>query len=811
VRAERRARRLTVGLAVAVLAVVVSLTVGGMWLQRQQAEESRQAEALRREVGAVIEQAIHFRQGAHFKESRELLEQARQRLGADGPADLRAQVDQALADTALARRLDAARLRALTETAGGDLDFAGAQKEYAAALKEAGLGQEGEDAGVVAARVQASGVRAEVVAALDHWAGIAGDGPRRTWLLAVARAADPDPERDRLRQPALWRAGAASARLAADARVAELSPQVVGALGRALFLSGGDPIPLLRKAQARHPNDVWLNTELAGTLHEAKQWDEAIVYYRVALALRPGAAIQTSLGLALYDKGKLDEAIEHCEEVIRINPTYGPAHLNLGMALCAKDRLDEGIRHFNKALRLGPDYAKAHYNLGIALQTKGRLDQAVDHCKEAIRLAPRSAMAHFSLGNVLQAQRRFGEAIAQYEQALHINHRYAAAHTNLGAALYAQGKVKEAVSHFEQAIRLDQKEAMAHVNLGKAFADRGQLDAAIGHYEEALHHEPQNALVHYNLGLALKAKGRLDDAIGHYNEALRIKPGDAAAHTNLGNALKAKGFLGEAISQYDAALSIDRNNVLARFNLAITLHDKGTPDKAVHHFEEILRIDPSFVMAHAGRGQALLALGRLAEARDAMRRCLAMLPPRHPGGPVVMEQLHRCERLLVLEGRLPAILSGKDKPAGAAGALDFGIVCLVTQRHADAVRLYADAFADPTLAEHKEAAHRFRAACCAALAAAALKPNDKEQPRLRRQALGWLRADLALWEKQTEIRNAMDCAKAHRFFWIWQNHPGLASVRDREGLVMLPDQERKDWQAFWADVEALRMRVRESK
>src|SRR5262249_23665786 len=73
VRAERRARRLTVGLAVAVLAVMVSLTVGALWLQRQQEEAARQAEALRRDVSALLTQATHLRQGAHFKESRELL------------------------------------------------------------------------------------------------------------------------------------------------------------------------------------------------------------------------------------------------------------------------------------------------------------------------------------------------------------------------------------------------------------------------------------------------------------------------------------------------------------------------------------------------------------------------------------------------------------------------------------------------------------------------------------------------------------------------------------------------------------------
>ena len=55
------------------------------------------------------------------------------------------------------------------------------------------------------AAVRASAVRAEIVAALDDWASLTPDLRRREWLLAVARGADPDAVRDRLRQPELWR------------------------------------------------------------------------------------------------------------------------------------------------------------------------------------------------------------------------------------------------------------------------------------------------------------------------------------------------------------------------------------------------------------------------------------------------------------------------------------------------------------------------------------------------------------------------------------------------------------------------------
>ncbi len=430
-RAERRARRLTVGLAVAVLAVMSSLTVGGLWLQRQQAEEARQSEALRRDVGAELAQAKRFRQSAHFKESRELLEQAQRRLGTDGPADLREQVDQALADTALAKRLDAARQLALTRLEGGKsakdvagqgvltrlagpkLDTARAEKEYAAAFQEAGLGQEGEDAEEVAARVRASPVRAELVAALDAWAGIAGDGPRRTWLLAVARAADPDTERDHLRQPELWRDGAALAKLAKKSRVAALSPQLAAALGGQVGRKNiEDEAPLLREALAHYPRDFWLNLHMAFALHQTKQLEEAIGYYRVALALRPEASVHYSLGVALKEKGRVDEAIGHYKQAVHIDPDNSYAHTNLGNALSDKGRLDEAIRHFEQAVRIHPNDPHKNRNLAGALYKKGRVDEAIRHYETALKGIPEDVQARNNLGVALYDKGRFDKAIA---------------------------------------------------------------------------------------------------------------------------------------------------------------------------------------------------------------------------------------------------------------------------------------------------------------------------------------------------------------------------------------------------------------
>ena len=66
------------------------------------------------------------------------------------------------------------------------------------------------------------------------------------------------------------------------------------------------------------------------------------------------------------------------------------SHVNLGVVLFQKGRVDEAITHFQKALQLEihPDHAGVHYNLGIALLQKGRVDEAIVHLQKAHEIRP---------------------------------------------------------------------------------------------------------------------------------------------------------------------------------------------------------------------------------------------------------------------------------------------------------------------------------------------------------------------------------------------------------------------------------------
>ncbi len=405
---ERKRRRLAVALAAAVLGLVLVGGAGGWWFALERAQT-------RQGVEALVGQARELQQRFHWAEARAVLTQAARRLGTGGLSELGDQVRQAQTDLEWAARLDEIGLKRATSI-DGMFDNAGAEAGYAQVFQEAGF-QVAKEPSVVAARVKASGIREAWVAALDDWAIVTRGTALQEPLLRVAREADPDEWRDRLRAPEVWRVRAKLERLAEEARVAEVSPQLLHVLADRLDVLGGDAVPLLRAAQQRYPTDFWLNF-LLGTylrrqvtkgVEEEVGAEEAVGFLRAALVVRPESfAVHINLGIALKAKGRVNDAIAHYERALQINPNAAQAHNNFGAALNAKGRVDDAIARYERALQIDPNYALAHTNLGAALYHTGRVDDAIAHFERALQIDPNAALAHYNLGIALQRGHQLG-------------------------------------------------------------------------------------------------------------------------------------------------------------------------------------------------------------------------------------------------------------------------------------------------------------------------------------------------------------------------------------------------------------------
>jgi tetratricopeptide (TPR) repeat protein len=254
------------------------------------------------------------------------------------------------------------------------------------------------------------------------------------------------------------------------------------------------------------------------------------------------AITETNLAVALQAEGRLDEAIDHYQRAIALQPGYAPAYNNLGAALHAKGRHDDAIATYQQALRLRPDFPLAHYNLANALNDAGRPREAAEHFRIALQTISGSADVHNNLGIALMGEGKAADAIAEFRIAVQLEPESAASRRNLADALASARRYDEAINEFGRAARLDPT-GSAHYDLGSLFLELDRTEEAIAAFRAALRLAPRSVEAHNNLGIALGIQGRLDEAIEHFQQALAIKPDFEDARRNLAVALgqKTKG------------------------------------------------------------------------------------------------------------------------------------------------------------------------------------------------------------------------------------------------------------------------------
>jgi Flp pilus assembly protein TadD len=273
---------------------------------------------------------------------------------------------------------------------------------------------------------------------------------------------------------------------------------------------------------------------ISATIIRNSEYQDEVRLWTVTIAERPeNSMAQNNLGLALFRRGRVDEAFAHYREAIRSNPTNLEARYNLALASMHVGRFDDALREYEEILRLKPDFAAGHNNYGAALLKTGRTDNAAAEFRRALQLDPNLAIAHLNLGEILLQSDRVAEATTELETAARLDPTSAEARFNLGNALAAQDRFRDAIAHYELAIQLQPRNAEFHVNAGNALLQLDQVDAAAKEYKTALQFDPASADAHNNLGLILLHTHKISDAITHFEKALQSRPAFPAAQQNL--------------------------------------------------------------------------------------------------------------------------------------------------------------------------------------------------------------------------------------------------------------------------------------
>jgi tetratricopeptide (TPR) repeat protein len=284
------------------------------------------------------------------------------------------------------------------------------------------------------------------------------------------------------------------------------------------------------------------------------------------------------------------------------------------------------------------------------------------------------------------------------------------------------------------------------------------------------------------------------------------------AHVGLGVALAEQEKLPEAVAVLRKAIRLDPASSDAYHSLGVTLYRQGKFPEAAAAYQKAAHLKKDDPEAYDDLGEALYAQGKFREALASYRRG-HQLGLGKPGSPSARRAatIREVERVIEVDRGLPAFLAGKRAPAGPDEQIALAQLCQHKTRrlYAASARFYGAAFAARgALADDLDARHRYAAAYSAALAGCGNgedrpRPDGKERARLRRQALDWLRADLAVHRKHLDSGKSTDRTEVQAEMRHWRRDPNLATVREPAALERLPEAERRQWQKLWADVTAL--------
>jgi tetratricopeptide (TPR) repeat protein len=336
--------------------------------------------------------------------------------------------------------------------------------------------------------------------------------------------------------------------------------------------------------------------------------------------------VHNNLGVALQFQGKTDEAAEHYQRTIDLNPENIDALNNMGVLMQGLGRWRDAADYFRRTISLDSNHPDAHANLGAALMSMGDFEEAISVSRRALKINPRKEVALNTLGNAQKNLGLFDEAIENYEKALELNPGNIDALGNLGAIFLSKGNLDSALASFRRVLDLNPRNANAENNLGVVFYEQGDMEAALAAFGRSLEIEPNHTDAHSNRGNALKACGRGEEAEAAYRRAVEIDPGLLDAHANLGVLLQERGSLDEALAAYRRALDINPNHVDALTNISVALKGRGETAAAAESIRRVLEINPRNANAENILGGIFFEQGELDSALAAYDRALAIEP-----------------------------------------------------------------------------------------------------------------------------------------------------------------------------------------
>lgn len=211
----------------------------------------------------------------------------------------------------------------------------------------------------------------------------------------------------------------------------------------------------------------------------------------------------------------------------------------------------------------------------------------------------------------------------------------------LARALLEAHYLDEGIKLLEQIAEQEPDNPVYLLDLGNGYGLASRLPEAEAVYRRLLDKVPDHPIALHNLGNLAFRRDQIERSIELYQRAIAIKPDYLLARSHLGDALQRANRFREAYRAYESTMQLQPTTPgeldawdNAWYQLAALDLKMGATKRAARYLEEFLRENPEHAKANWAYGQALLRLGRPAEAQRAFQRHMEIQARTEPTGPV---------------------------------------------------------------------------------------------------------------------------------------------------------------------------------
>ena len=207
-----------------------------------------------------------------------------------------------------------------------------------------------------------------------------------------------------------------------------------------------------------------------------RTYEPAIDVFQQATKRYPNSPRLTiGLGMALYSRGKYDEAIRALLKAADLNPSDSRCYFFLSRAYdSSPNQADDVIQRFRRYSELQPGNALAQYYYAMSLWKGKRVEdtsldlQTVESLlQKSIALDPTLPQVHVQLGDLYADEHEYEKSIREFVRALELDPNLPDAHYRLGQDYVHVGKKDQAQKEFAVYQRL-RAQHMAEVDKERA-------------------------------------------------------------------------------------------------------------------------------------------------------------------------------------------------------------------------------------------------------------------------------------------------------------------------------------------------------